>query len=216
MRYGIELVPEPSFAARAYRARQLICGQYGSWAAEMLMVHLTVADFFQCPDSAVGAVATGLARIAAQSHTVAPRFNLSHQGVATFPNMIGTIFLDFTHPNGYLGARSPSSGPPIYTLHHNVIDLLQNTPGVVPGLRFAGSNYWPHLTLMLYANLAPTVFEDAVQFARAVVVDLLVPATTQAWRLMLVRFESNAAGDDWDNGRWAADLRWSLLSSHPL
>ena len=181
LRYGIELVPEPSFAAKAYRARQLVCGQYGSWAAEMFMVHLTVADFFQCPDSAVGAVDAALARMADQSHHAAPRFSLSHQGVATFPNMIGTIFLDFAPQVRQVGVRSASSGPPIYTLHHHVIDLLHNTPGVVPGLRYAGSNYWPHLTLMLYAKLPSPVFEDAVQFARAVVADLAVPATTQAW-----------------------------------
>jgi len=40
IRYGIGLALEPAFTSRAYRARQLICGQYASWAAEMNMVYL--------------------------------------------------------------------------------------------------------------------------------------------------------------------------------
>ena len=69
---------------------------------------------------------------------------------------------------------------------------------------------------MQYASLPPAVFDDAVEFARAVVADLQVPSKTRAWRLLLLRFESAAAGDDWSGGRWAADLRWDLLASHPL
>lgn len=207
-RYGIELIPEPSFVARAYRARQLICGQYGSWAAEMFMVHLTVADFFQCPESAVDAIDAGLGKVAEQSRRVARQFSLSHQGVATFPG--GTIHLDFA---------TPERAGPLYTLHRNVISLLQQLQqalGIVPNLQYALDKYWPHLTLMQYAKLPEPVFEDAVQFARAVVADLQVPVATQAWKLILIRFESHAAGDNWDDGRWAADLRWSLLSSHSL
>lgn len=207
IRYGVLLVPEPSFTGLAYRARQLICGQFGSWAAEMHMVHLTVAQFFQCPDSAVAAVDAGLAGIAEQSNREAPQFPLSHRGVATFPDEGRTIFLDF----------NPSQTPAaLHNLHANVIDLLQRTPGVIPDLRFALGDYWPHLTLMQHANLPPAVFADALEFAGAVVEDLRLPAATGAWRLLLVRFQSEAAGDDWGGGRWAADLRWEVTSSYGL
>ena len=207
IKYGVLLVPEPSFTALAYRARQLICGQFGSWAAEMFMVHLTVADFFQCPDSAVSAVDAGLTGIAEQGRREAPQFLLSHRGVATFPDGGGTIFLDFNHPQKPLA---------LHTLHASVIDLLQRTPGVTPDLRFALGDYWPHLTLMQYGNLLPAVFADASEFAGAVVEDLLLPAATSAWRLLLVRFQSEAAGEDWGGGRWAADLRWVVTSSYGL
>jgi 2'-5' RNA ligase len=173
----------------------------------MFMVHLTVADFFQCPESAIDLVDSGLARVAEQSCRAAPQFRLSHQGVATFPQVIGNIFLDFATP------QRPEA---LHSLHHRVIDLLKQTPGVVPNLRFVGTNYWPHLTLLQYAKLPPAVFEDAVQFARAVVADLPVPTVTQAWKLLLVRFESNVAGDNWDGGRWASDLRWNVLASYSL
>ena len=207
IRYGILLVPEPSFTALAYRARQLICGQFGSWAAEMFMVHLTVADFFQCPDSAVAAVDNGLAGIAEQSRREAPQFPLSHLGLATFPDEGGTIFLDFNDPQKPLA---------LHTLHTGVIDLLQRTPGVIPDLRFALGEYWPHLTLMQYGNLPPAVFADALEFAGAVAEGLGLPAATRAWRLLLARFQSEAAGDDWRGGRWAADLRWDVMSSYGL
>ena len=91
--------------------------------------------------------------------------------------------------------------------------MLNETAGIAPELEGA---YQPHLPLMQYASLPPAVFDDAVEFARAVVTDLQVPSTTRAWRLLLLRFESAAAGEDWGGGRWAADLRWDLLASHPL
>ena len=40
IRYGVSLLTDPDFTARLYRARQLICGQFACWAAEMHMVHL--------------------------------------------------------------------------------------------------------------------------------------------------------------------------------
>jgi peptidoglycan/xylan/chitin deacetylase (PgdA/CDA1 family) len=40
---------------------------YASWAAEMQMLYMTVADFFQCPDEVVETLSIGLAGIAEQS-----------------------------------------------------------------------------------------------------------------------------------------------------
>ena len=207
VRYGIFLVPEPSFTARAYRARQLICGQYGAWAAEMQMVHLAVSGFFQCPDSAVTALAAGLAGVAAQSRRDRPQFPLSHRGVAAIPGDQGNIFLDFA---------TESSPGPIDILRGNVVGFLDQALGVVQDPQADGPIYRPHLPLMQFARLPDGVFSDAVEFAQAVVADLEVPHTTRAWRLPLLRFHSEAAGDDWSGGGWAADLRWEPLSSHPL
>ena len=207
IRYGVLLIPEPSFTARAYRARQLICGQYGSWAAEMHMLHLTVAGYFQCPDSAIDAVGEGLADIAEDSRQRMPQFPLGHRGVATLPGAAGNIVVDFS--------GSPNADP-LHTLHRDVIGLLGRVLGVSPGMAHAGDDYRPHITLMQYARQTPEVFADAVEFARDVVADLQLPASTHAWRLLLVRFRSEAAGDDWTGDRWAADLSWEILSSYSL
>ena len=211
VRYGILLVPEPTFTARVYRARQLICGQYGAWAAEMQMVHLAVSGFFQCTDSAVTALDAGLAEVAAQSRRDAPQFPLSHRGVASVLNDQGNIFLDFA-PD-----FATESGPgPLDALRGNVVSFLDQAPAVVHDPQADGPIYRPHLPLMQFARLPAGVFSDAAEFARAVVADLGVPATTRAWSLPLLRFHSDAAGDEWSGGAWAADLGWEPLSSHPL
>ena len=207
IRYDIGLALEPAFTSRAYRARQLICGQYASWAAEMNMVYLTVAGFFGCEESAVPALENGLSAIASHSVQVAPQFVLSHGGVATHSSLRGHVYLDFA---------APSVAPELINLHGSAVKLLAETDGVSISSRNPDSQFQPHLPLMQYSHLPERVFADAVEFARAVAADLQIPASTRAWRLLLLRFESNAAGEDWNGGAWAADLSWSLLASYPL
>jgi 2'-5' RNA ligase len=212
IRYSVALIPDPSFTSRVYRARQIICGQYASWAAEMHMLHMTVADLFQCPEGAVETLSMGLAGIAEQSRRRELRFPLVNRGIDIFPGAVGHIFLDFTVPQNprEKGVRE------LNTLHQNVIGLLEQSEEVVPDLRLAKENYRPHITLMQHARLSPKVFESAVEFAHGVVRELQVPNSARAWRLVLARFESDAAEEDWDNGRWASDLRWQALDCYPL
>ena len=121
IRYAVLLVPEPAFTSRAYRARQIICGQYGSWAAEMLMVHLMLSRFFPCPDDHLPELTAGLAAIASDSREAAPGFPMSHHGVAYQEDAPGTIFLDFT-------PQEPDH--PLLTLHASVANLVN---GVADG-----------------------------------------------------------------------------------
>lgn len=215
VRYGILLVPEPSFTARVYRARQLICGQYGAWAAEMQMVHLPVSGFFQCTDRGLGALESGLDELAARSRRDAPQFQLSHSGVASNPDHQGNIFLDFARDTSR--DTSTESGPaPLDILRDSVVSFLDRTPEVTHDPLADGPTFRPHLPLVQFARLPHGVFSDAVEFAQAAVAGLGVPDTTRAWRLLLLRFHSEAAGDDWSGGGWALDLRWEPLSSHRL
>ena len=215
IRYGIGISLEPGFTSLAYRARQLICGQYASWAAEMNMVYLPVSHasgFFQCPESASTLLDAGLASIAADSRKRMPQFGMTHLGVGTSFGAAGHIFLDFATPQSQLVLPS---------LRDSIDRLLGTTLGIVSGsaseIVFDSEGKIPlHLPLMQYAKLPAAVFEDAVEFAQAVVTDLQAPADTKAWRLLLLRFDSEAAGDNWSGGGWAADLRWELLASHPL
>jgi 2'-5' RNA ligase len=212
IRYSVALIPEPSFTARVYRVRQLVCGQYGSWAAEMHLLHLTLADYFQCADHALESVSQGLSVIAEETRSRALRFPLLNRGVSTFPGVAGHIHLDFTVSENPRERHQPE----LNNLHHHVINLLEQTPGAVPDLRLAREKFHPHITLMQHAQLPSSVFASAVEFAGAVLRDLQVPNATRAWQMVLTRFESDAAGDDWDNGSWAPDLRWRLLASYPL
>lgn len=206
-RYNIGLALEPGFTSRAYRARQLICGQYASWAAEMNMVYLTVAEFLRCTDSAVSSLEASLADLASRSKQAAPQFALSQNGVATWPDAQGHVFLDFA---------SPAVAPALKNLHTSVVNLLVETEGVNAIDVNNAMEFQPHLPMLQYARLPDRVFADAVEFARAVAADLQIPSSTQAWRLLLLRFESDAANDEWSAGTWAADLRWELLASYPL
>ena len=69
---------------------------------------------------------------------------------------------------------------------------------------------------MEYADLPLTVMADACEFAKGVAIDVGVPSVARAWRLALLRYHSEAAGDDWSHGRWASDIRWEYLSSYVL
>ncbi len=206
-RYGIFIVPQPEFTARAYRARQIVCGQYGAWAAEMLMVHIMIAGFFPCAADHIGSLDLGLEKLAAESRTGAGQISLKRGDVATAVDTPGTIFLDF----GPLGADDP-----LNILHGNVIGLVQDLSGSGDFTHLGHDDFRPRLPLMQFANLPSSVFSDAEEFARGVVEDMGLPESTSAWRLMLARFHSQAAGENWEPGSWAADISWELLSSHML
>ena len=207
IRYGIGLALHPAFTLRVYRARQLICGQYASWAAEMNMVYVALTGYFEFPGSAIAGLETDLASVALRSYQDSPQFPISLRGVGTSPEAIGDIFLDFNGPGRSGGLNQ---------LHDAVTEMLARTPGISSSVAAGGEGYKPRLPLMQYAQLPASVFGDAVEFARAAVTDLQVPTDTQAWRLLLLRFQSEAAGDNWGEGRWALDLRWELLASHTL
>ena len=212
LRYGISLIPDPSFTARVYRARQLICGQFGAWAAEMHMLHLSLADYFQCSDESLPPISAGLAAIAGHSRREALRFPMMNRGISTFPDAIGHIHLDFTVADNPLDRRQRQ----LDSVRQQITALLQRTPGVVPNPNQLSPDYRPHIPLMQYAPLPPSVFNSAVEFATAVARDLEIPNSTRAGQLVLVRFESDAAVGDWNDGSWAADLRWQWLDAYPL
>ena len=212
VRYGVELIPDPAYTARVYRARQLICGQYGAWAAEMHMLRLSLADFFKCTDQALLGFSAGLSKIAEESHHRVSQFPMSSRGVFSFPNTTGNLHLDFTVPENS-GARKHQE---LNALHGDVTRLLVQTEGVGLYLGHSGERYQPHITLMEHADLTSTVFESALVFATAVLGELNVPDDTKAWQMVLVRYESDTNDDDWHDGGWAADLRWQILNSYLL
>lgn len=206
-RYGIFIVPQPEFTARAYRARQIICGQYGTWAAEMLMVHIMLAGYFPCAGGQIESLDLGLGKLAVESRRDESQILLQRRGVATATDLPGTIFLDF----GPL-----QEDDPLNILYKNVTDLVNEYSAATAVPHLTAGDFRPRLPLMQFANLPSGVFSDAQEFARGVVDDMGLPRSTSAWRLMLARFHSQAAGENWQPGSWAADISWELLSSHAL
>ena len=213
IRYAVSLITDPDFTARAYRARQLICGQYACWAAEMHMLHMPMTDYFPLDTDDAGAVEAQLAgeveRLADRYRRVSPRFPLFNRGITTTreTETDGNIWLDF----------SPEVvNESLYRLQSMVADLLERNPDVGGPRRVYGSDFPPQIPLMSHAHLPDSVFDGALDFARSVTDELKVSQITRSWRLALTRFDSNAAGDDWSNGRWATDLSWRAIGSYSL
>jgi hypothetical protein len=213
IRYGVSLLTDPDFTARAYRARQLICGQFACWAAEMHMLHMFMSDYFPLADAddanAENQLAGDLEQLAERYRRVSPRFPMFNRGITTTRNTDddGNIWLDF----------SPEVvNESLYRLQSMVADLLERNPAVHGPRCVFGPDFPPQMPLLSHANLPDTVFDSALEFARSVTDELKVSQITRAWRLTLTRFESNAAGDDWSGGRWAADLQWRVIGSYSL
>ncbi|PKB82190.1 MAG: hypothetical protein BZY88_04830 [SAR202 cluster bacterium Io17-Chloro-G9] len=173
----------------------------------MLMVHIMLSEFFPLEDSNVDALAASLAGIASESRGKAPGFALSHQGVAIHPDTAGTLFLDFT-------PRDLES--PLQVLQGRIRGLVDDFADSTEVLPQTGCEFRIFLPLMQYAGLSPNLFSDALEFATTVVDDLEVPGTTTAWRLLLARFQSQAAGENWVQGGWVNDVSWDLVASYPL
>jgi hypothetical protein len=212
-RYAVSLLTDPDFTARAYRARQLICGQYACWAAEMHMLHMPMSDYFPLATDDAGVVEAQLSgeleRLAERYRRVSPRFPLFNRGITTTrqTESDGNIWLDF----------SPEVvNESLYRLQSMVADLLERNLSVGGDRLVFGPDFPPQIPLMSHAALPDSVFDGALDFARSVTDELKVSQITRSWRLALTRFESNAAGDDWSNGRWATDLSWRAIGSFSL
>lgn len=211
VRYGIELIPNTRFITRAHRARQVICSQYASWTAEMFMIRIKILDFFRCSEEAVPKLAEGLQHALHETRSGQRVGTSARPGskVIAIPGESQTIALEFGD-TPFFGLR-PDSWFPVF--RQEVLNVLESTAGVEPGETNI-KGHPPYFPLLENGQLEPKVFEHAVQFSIEVVKDRRIDQEhPEARELWLVRYESDAAGEDWSNGSWAADLRWSIIES---
>lgn len=205
IRYGIDLVLQPSFTAKVYKTRQIVCGQYSAWAAEMQMLRMALTPYFPCPDDRLPILASQVENIADETRSHQPCL-LRRSGFVADPAMNGVV-MEFEAP------------APLFELQQKVLGSAQShstrldtaSPELVEGPVFH-----PRIALLEYGSFPEAILPDAVEFAAGVASGLEVPQTATPWRLLLTRYSSEAAGDDWSNGRWAADLSWQQLYSHAL
>ena len=210
VRYALSVIPDPRFTARAYRARQLICGQYACWAAEMHPVHLPLLEYLDCPDNRIDAVVAAMT-------AAAQDFIRDHYTRAPLPPWAvaadqDSVYLDFTDARSY---RQPLLWP-VNRLRQSLRERLERIDGLPPLPSVDPENPPLRIGLLEYAALPESVFAAAAAFAQEVVRDLLLPRYVSHWQLQLLRFESSAAGDDWNSGAWAADLRFQWLNAIAL
>ncbi len=198
IRYGIDLVLQPSFTAKVYQTRQIVCGQYSAWAAEMQMLRMRLTPFFPCPDDRVPVLESQVEGIVAETRTQQP-FALRRTGIVACTAMNGVV-LQFEAP------------ALLFELQGRLIEAARtHFPDLTEGEPFRTS-----IILLEYGSFPEAILSDAVEFAAGVASGLGVPDSATPWRLLLTRYSSEAAGDDWSNGRWAADLSWQQVSSHAL
>ena len=205
-RYGISVTLDPAFTAGLHRARQVICSQYGCWAAEMHSVHVPLTGYFSCPDQETPSLAVILERIVEEFRQENQEVSLETAGVASEPEGRGSVFLEFVDGGG----PSPGTGA-VGLLQADIAEALNRLNLVVGGeslpLRFA---------LLQHSGLSSQVFSSAARFAEGVVNGLQLPASVALSELTLFRYQSAAADEDWEDGSWAADLSWQVINTLPL
>ena len=206
IRYGISVTLDPAFTAVLHRARQVICSQYGCWAAEMHSVHLPLTDYFPCPEEEVPSLATALGKVAGEfrnEHDIA--FVVRRDTVFTAEEE-GSIYQAFVDEFDDLPETQAAA-----LLRSEVAEVLSRMNLAVgteaPRLRFA---------LLQYSGLPGQVFESAARFAEGVVQGLQMPVRVALAEITLFRYESAAAGEDWEGGGWASDLSWKVVGSYSL
>lgn len=206
VRYGISVTLEPAFSAGLHRARQVTCSQYGCWAAEMHSVHVPLTGYFPCPEEAVLSLDARLEDVAQEFQKEHPGVRLSRRVDLVHEEAEGSIYVEFDSGEG----ASPESLA--------VEDLRNRLETALTGLNLAPQpeNYPLRFALLQYAGLPLRVFESAARFAAGVVDGLGLAASVDLAELVIFRYESDAAGENWDGGGWAADLRWQVMDSFPL
>ncbi len=198
IRYGIDLVLQPSFTAKAYQTRQIVCGQYSSWAAEMQMLRMALTPYFPCPDDRLLPLSTQVESIARETETQ-QSYLLRRTGIVADPAMNGVV-MEFEAPESLFEFQRKALG----VAQGDSAGLCRSAP------------FRPRIALLEYGAFPEAMLPDTVEFAERVVSAVEMDWKAAPWRLLLTRYSSEAAGDDWSNGRWAADLSWQQLYSYPL
>ena len=197
-RYGIDLVLDPAFTAKAYQTRQIVCGQYASWAAEMQMLRLPLTPFFPCPEERVPILTAQAADLARETGG-RESFVLRRAGIAGDAAINGVV-MEFDAPAGLLELQGQAQAA---GQSHSV--------GLYPAEGFR-----PRVGLLEYGTFPADLRGVVGELAGGVGAGLAAPAEAWPWRLLVTRYDSAAAGDDWSGGRWAGDLSWRVVSSHLL
>lgn len=223
IRYGISVIPQPSFTAGIHRVRQITCNQYASWAAEMHMVHLPLIEYFGCPEDSVPAVDAGLEKTVQEFNRDDRVVWLTRQKVVAAAGQTGNMFLEIADAGNHLpGSSDPgdshqrANSKTINQLWDAVIQVVAQVNGTAFLQPHERDNGPLRFHIMQHATLPPRVFASAAAFAEGALEGLDLAQDTYPVELVFTRFESDAAGDDWSAGGWAADLRWQIVNTYPF
>ena len=133
VRYGIDLVLEPSFTAKVYQTRQIVCGQYASWAAEMQPLRMALTPYFPCPEEGLNILAGQVETIALDTREQTS-YTLRRTGFSVVPSNTSVV-MEFEAPSALFelqhkameAAQSHSAGLDSLTPFRPGIALLGNS-----------------------------------------------------------------------------------------
>lgn len=197
-RYGIDLVLQPSFTAKVHQTRRIVCDQYSSWTAGRQITRVPLTPYFPCPDELLSILAERVERIAQETKDE-KAYMLRRTAIVTDTSVNGLAMV-FDAPE------------PLFELQRKALDAAQDH---FPQL-YLPKPFLPCIALLEYAELPEAALLDAAEFAEGVASGLDMTEMAMPWRLLLTRYSSEAAGEDWSNGRWATDLTCHQLHSHRL
>ncbi len=213
IRYGISLTLEPSFTAGLHRARQITCNQYGRWAAEMHAVHVPLTGYLRCREALAPSIEASLKEAAAAFRGRSPGAFVSRQGITAEAGNRGNIYVELADAGGGITGVGVTGrgGQPIARLRSQVAETLaqHNLDATAVGQHF-------RFALLQCADMPAPVFDSAVRFAEGIIDGVGLAARGRVFDLVLFRYESDAAGADWEGGGWTSDLRWQVVNSFPL
>ncbi len=165
-------------------------------------IHIPLTGYGSLPEGGAPAVAAQLGELAQWMRDRHSVMFLAGKDQVVAEEAEQSVFMEFADPAtpGILdGLRSEVASL--------AVTWGIESPGPASSLRFP---------LLQHASLTPPVFQSAVGFAQGVVDGLDLAGSANVHELALYRYASDAAGEDWGAGTWAADLRWQIASVHAL
>ena len=188
----------------------------------MHSVHVPLTGYFTCPEEVVSRLDSGLSEVVSVFRRECPGVAIARQSLVAESENRGNIYVAFSSaeespagrgggPFGQMPKEDFLQTRALHQLLTGVAAVLDrcnlDTMDGSPALRFA---------LMQCADLPSRVFASAVRFSEGVIEGLDLPARVDVAELALFQYESDAAGDSWEGGSWAVDLRWQILNTYPL
>ena len=187
----------------------------------MHMAHLPLIDYFPCPDGLVATVDARLEQAVEDFNKDDRPARLSRQPVASVLDESGHLYVPFVDDSedpsrrrgtGFAGVSDKT----IRQLREDVVGVVGEVTGADAGWQGEALRIPVRFDLMQFADLPPRVFQSAASFAAGAVDGVDLPGSTIPVEMVLIRFESDAAGEDWNSGGWAADLRWQIVNAYPF
>ena len=198
IRYGIDLVLQPSFTAKVHLTRKILCDQYSSWVTERQPIRVHLTPYFPCSDNQLTILERQVENIAQETVAHKP-YMLRRSAFLAIPSVNG-VDMEFEAPE------------PVLELQRKAMEAAQyHSSRIVPTTDFR-----PRIALLQYGEFPKTILVDAARFAEGVADGLDMPEMALPWRLLLTRYSSESAGEDWGNGRWASDISFCQIQSHQI